>query len=112
MSTTLMWFGFVFLMLLLILIGLLVTLAAVFRVANQERINVKKFLGFPFLQMYSRPMLLLSVLIVLELAAMLMMGSKFGLLLVIIVSVIQLVIFMRYMAHNELKNVLADFKGE
>lgn len=112
MSTTLMWFGFVFLMLLLILIGLLVTLAAVFRVANQERINVKKFLGFSFLQMYSRPMLLLSVLIVLELMAMLMMGSKFGLLLVVIVSVIQLVIFMRYMARNELKNVLADFKGE
>ena len=64
MSTTLMWFGLVFLMLLLILTGLLVTLAAVFRVANQERINVKKFLGFSFLQMYSRPMLLLSVLIV------------------------------------------------
>ena len=112
MGTTLMWFGLVFLMLLLILTGLLVTLAAVFRVANQERINVKKFLGFSFLQMYSRPMLLLSVLIVLELAAMLIMGSKFGLLLVMIVSVIQLVIFMRYMAHNELKNVLADFKGE
>lgn len=112
MSTTLMWFGLVFLMLLLILTGLLVTLAAVFRVANQERINVKKFLGFSFLQMYSRPMLLLSVLIVLELAAMLIMGSKFGLLLVMIVSVIQLVIFIRYMAHNELKNVLADFKGE
>ena len=58
-----------------------------------------------------QPMLLLSVLIVLELAAMLMMGSKFGLLSVIIVSVIQLVIFMRYMGHNELKNVLVDFKG-
>lgn len=111
MGTTLMWFGFAFLMLLLILIGLLMTLAAVFRVANQERINVKKFLGFSFLQMYSSPMLLLSVLIVLELAAMLMMGSKFGLLLVMIVSVIQLVIFIRYMAHNELKNVLAAFKG-
>ena len=112
MGTTLMWFGFAFLMLLLILIGLLMTLAAVFRVANQERINVKKFLGFSFLQMYSSPMLLLSALIVLELMAMLMMGSKFGLLLVVIVSVIQLVIFIRYMAHNELKNVLADFKGE
>lgn len=112
MGTTLMWFGLVFLMLLLIVIGLLVTLAAVFRVANQERINVKKFLGFSFLQMYGRPMLLLSVLIALELAAMLVMGSKFGLLLVIMVSVIQLVIFMKYMAHNELKNVLAAFKGE
>lgn len=112
MGTTLMWFGLVFLMLLLILIGLLVTLAAVFRVANQERINVKKFLGFSFLQMYGRPILLLSVLIALELAAMLVIRSKFGLLLVIMVSVIQLVIFMKYMTHNELKNILAAFKGE
>lgn len=112
LGTTIMWFGLVFLMLLLILIGLLMTLAAVFRIANQEKINVRKFLGFSFFQMYRRPMILLSVLIVLELAAMLVMASKFGLLLVVMVSVIQVVIFVKYMAHNELKNVLAAFKGE
>ena len=112
LGTTLLWFSLVFLMLLLILIGLLMTLAAVFRIANQEKINVRKFLGFSFFQMYRRPMILLSVLIVLELAAMLAMGSKFGLLLVVMVSVIQVVIFIKYMAHNELKNVLAAFKGE
>ena len=107
-----MWFGLVFLMLMLILVGLLVTLAAVFRIANQEKINVKKFMGFSFLQMYGRPMLLLSALTVLEIATMLLLGSKFGLLLVVIVSLVQIIIFVKYMAHNELKNVLAAFKGE
>ena len=100
------------LMLMLILVGLLVTLAAVFRIANQEKINVKKFMGFSFLQMYGRPMLLLSALTVLEIATMLLLGSKFGLLLVVIVSLVQIIIFVKYMAHNELKNVLAAFKGE
>ena len=82
-------------MLMLILVGLLVTLAAVFRIANQEKINVKKFMGFSFLQMYGRPMLLLSALIVLEIATMLQLGSKFGLLLVVIVSLVQIIIFCK-----------------
>uniref|UniRef100_UPI004056DDF6 hypothetical protein n=1 Tax=Agathobacter sp. TaxID=2021311 RepID=UPI004056DDF6 len=112
LTTTLMWFGLVFIMLMLILIGLLLALAAVFRIANQEKINVKKFMGFSFLQMYGKPFLLLSVILVLEFAAMLVMKSKFGLLLVAIVSLVQVVIFIKYMAHNELKNVLAAFKGE
>lgn len=112
LGITLMWFGLVFLMLLLSLVGLLLTLAAVFRIVNQEKINVKKFMGFSFFQMYGKPMLFLSVLIVFELAAMLVMGSKFGLLLVIMASAIQVLIFVKYMAHNELKNVLAAFKGE
>lgn len=112
LTKTLMWFGLAFVMLMLILIGLLLALAAVFRIANQEKINVKKFMGFSFLQMYSKPFLLLLVILVLEFAAMLVMKSKFGLLLVAIVSLVQVVIFIKYMAHNELKNVLAAFKGE
>ncbi len=112
LGTTLMWFGTVFVMLMLILIGLLFTLATIFRIVNQEKINVKKFMGFSFLQMYRKPIILLSVLIILELAAMSVIGSKFGLLLVLMVSVIQIIIFVKYMTCNEIKNVLIAFKGE
>lgn len=112
LETTLMWFGLVFVMLMLILIGLLLALAAVFRIANQEKINVKKFMGFSFPQMYGKPLLLLSVIFALEFVGMLALKSKFGLLLLVIVSLVQVVIFIKYMAHNELKNVLAAFKGE
>ena len=107
-----MWFGIVFVMLMLILIGLLLTLATVFRIVNQEKINVNKFMGFSFLQMYRKPIILLSILIILELVAMLVIGSKFGLLLVLMVSAIQVIIFVKYMTHNEIKNVLIAFKGE
>lgn len=112
LGTTLLLFGIVFLLLMLILAGLLLTLAAVFRIANQEKLNVQKFLGFSFPQMYGKPILLLSTLIVIELAAMLALDSKFGLLSVVIAAVIQIVIFVKYMAHNELKNVLTALKGE
>lgn len=33
------------------------------------------------------------------------------LILLVIVSLVQVVVFTKYMAHNELKNVLAAFKG-
>lgn len=112
LKTTLIWFGLVFVMLMLLLIGLLLALAAVFRITNQEKINVEKFMGFSFLQMYGKPLLLLTVILVLEFAVMLVMKSRFGLLLVAIVSLIQVVIFVKYMAHNELKNVVTAFKGE
>lgn len=79
---------------------------------GRSPIGLQKEMGTTLMWFGLAFLMLLSVLIVLALAAMLMMGSQFGLLLVIIVSVIQLVIFIRYMAHNELKNVLADFKGE
>ena len=79
---------------------------------NQEKINVKKFMGFSFLQMYRKPIILLSILIILELIAMLVIGSKFGLLLVLMVSAIQVIIFVKYMTHNEIKKVLIAFKGE
>ena len=111
LGTAIMWFGLVFVMLMLLLIGLLLALAAVFRMANQETINVKKFMGSSFPQMYGKPLLLLSGMLVLEFAAMLALKSRFGLLLVGSVSLVQAVIFIKYMAHNELKNVLTAFKG-
>lgn len=112
MGTVILWFGCIFLMLMFILIGLLLTLAAIFRMANQEKIHVKKFMGFSFLQIYKKPVLLLSAMILSELAAMVLMRSKFGLLLIMVMSIIQIVIFIKYMTHNELKNVLTAFKGE
>ena len=99
-------------MLLLILLGLLLTLAMVFRIANQEKINVKKFLGFSFMQLYGKPMLMLIVWCVIELIAMLIIRSKFGLLLILAVSLIQVFIFIKFMARNELKNIITAFKGE
>lgn len=112
MGTVILWFGCIFLMLMFILIGLLLTLAAIFRMANQEKIHVKKFMGFSFLQIYKKPVLLLSAMILSELTAMILMRSKFGLLLIMVMSIIQIVIFIKYMTHNELKNVLTAFKGE
>lgn len=109
---TLLWFGMVFVVLILILAGLLLTLAAIFRIANQEKINVKKFLGFSFWQLYRTPVTLLLTLILLELGIMAALRSKFGFLLIAFVALLQLVIFIRYMARSEIKRLLSAFKGE
>lgn len=112
LGTTILWFGLAFAILIAILIGLLLTLATIFRIANQEKINVKKFLGFDFWQLYRAPLILLLCVILLELVIVSAFQSKFGLLLIAIVSILQLLIFSKYMVRSELKQLLLAFKGE
>jgi hypothetical protein len=110
--TTIMWFGLVFVVLVAILIGLLITLATIFRIANQEKINVKKFLGFDYWRLYKAPMNLLLCVIILEISVMLLLESRFGLLLMCVVALLQIIIFSKYMARSELKRLLLAFKGD
>lgn len=112
LGTTILWFGFVFAILIAILIGLLLTLATIFRIANQEKINVKKFLGFDFWQLYRGPLIMLSCVILIELGIVIALQSKFGVLLMAAVGLLQLLIFSKYMARSELKQLLLAFKGE
>lgn len=109
---TIIWFGLVFAILIIILIGLLLALASIFRIANQEKINVKKFLGFSFGQLYRCPIIALMGIIVLEIITMLVLRSKFGLLLIVIVDLLQIMLFTKYMARCELKQLLSMIKGE
>ncbi len=106
------WFGLVFLILTLILTGILIALAAVFRIANQEKLHVQKFLGYGFWNMYGKPMLLLGAVIAAELLLMLCAGSKFGFAVILFVAVIQLFIFAKYMTRNEIRSLCTAFKEE
>ena len=112
LMTTIMWFGLVFFVLLMIVVGILIALATVFRIANQERINVKKFLGYGFIHLYGKPFTALVVVICCELVVMVIARSKFGFLLMAIAALIQIVIFSKYMTKCELKNILTAFKGD
>jgi hypothetical protein len=112
LMTTIAWFGVVFLILMLILLGILIALATVFRISNQEKINVKKFLGYGFINLYRMPLIMLVSVICIELLIMLIVGSKFGFLLMLILAVIQILIFSRYMTKCEIENIRMAFKGE
>lgn len=112
LMSTIAWFGLVFLILAVILIGILVALAAIFRIANQEKLNVQKFLGYGFLNMYAKPMIMLSIVIIMELVIMLCGGSKFGFIAMLLVAIAQLLIFVKYMTKNEISNVRMAFKEE
>lgn len=110
LKSTIAWFGLAFLILAAILSGILVALAAVFRIANQEKLNVQKFLGYGFWDMYKKPMLMLLIVMAAEIIAMLSGGSKFGLLGMLLVAVVQIVIFVKYMTKNEISNIHLAFK--
>lgn len=112
LMSTVAWFGLVFLILMIILVGILLALAAIYRVANQQKLNVQKFLGYGFLNMYLKPMILLCVVNATEMAIMFCGGSKFGFIAILIVAVIQLLIFIKYMTKNEISNVRMAFKEE
>lgn len=112
LMSTIAWFGLVFLILAVILVGILVALATIFRIANQEKLNVQKFLGYGFLNMYAKPVIMLSIVIVTEMVIMLCGGSKFGFIAILLVAVVQLLIFVKYMTKNEIRNVCMAFKEE
>lgn len=109
--TVIFWFGMSALILSVILIGILISIATVFRISNQNRLNVEKFMGFSFIKMYQKPLALLVSAIAIELIVMIAIKSKFGLLINSALSVVQLVIFFAYMSRNEIKNILKNFKG-
>lgn len=110
--TTITWFGLVFLILMFILLGILIALATVYRIANQEKINVKKFLGYGFINLYHIPIIMLISVIFIELTTMVIIGSQFGFLLMLILAIIQILIFSRYMTKCEIQNIRMAFKGE
>lgn len=112
LAVTLVWFGLVFFALGLILIGLLLVMASIYRLANAEKLNVKKFLGFGFGQMYRGPVILLSLVIGLEFMGVLIAGSRMGLVLVAGAALVQMIIFIKYMARGSVSRVLTAFKGE
>lgn len=105
------WFGAIFLFLILISSAILMTLAWVFRIANQEKINVKKFLGFNFWHLYKFPVICLISLSLFEILLMLVLRAKFGLLVVCINIIIQFFVFWKYMSKAELRQILLSFKG-
>lgn len=110
--TTITLFGLVFLILMFILLGILLALATVYRIANQEKINVKKFLGYGFINLYRIPIIMLISVICIELTTMVIIGSKFGFLLMLILAIIQILIFSKYMTKCEIQNIRMAFKGE
>ena len=109
---TIAWFGVVFLILTVILIGILMALAAIFRIANQEKLNVQKFLGYGFLDMYLKPIVLLCAVVIAEMVVMLRAQSKFGCVAILLLAFVQLIIFKTYMTKNEISNVRMAFKEE
>lgn len=110
LMNTIQWFGMVFLILGAILIGILLALATVFRIANQEKLHVQKFLGYGFGDMYSRPAWMLGIVSLTEIVTMWRLGSKFGVLVVCLLAVAEGFIFARYMIKNEISSLCTAFK--
>ena len=61
---------------------------------------------------YRIPFLFITGMSVTEIIVMLILQSKFGILLMLVVFVIQLLVFVKYMSQDELKRVLLAFKGD
>lgn len=109
---TITWFGSVSIVLMLVLVLNLIALAVVFRIANEEKLSVKKFLGYSYMQLYRGPIVFISLIFVCQLIASILVRSRLALVEVLLIFALQLIIFRRYMSKNEFKQILALFKGE
>jgi hypothetical protein len=102
--------GVLFLFLLILTLTLLLTLAGIFRLANQEKIYVQKFLGFGYCQIYRIPVLLLTGAICLELLAIIVLHLKLGLIFLGVVGAVQFFVLWKYVTKNEVKQLISYFK--
>ena len=107
---TITWFGVVFVILALILLGIMLALATVYRIANEQILNVKKFLGYSFSNMYGKLMLGFGVINSIQFIVLLICKSKFGCLAILIIIFIQWIIFWRYMVKREVQSIIQAFK--
>lgn len=107
---TVTWFGLVFIILAIILIGIMLALATVYRLANEEILNVKKFLGYGFCNIYGKLVIGLGIINAAQFLAMLLARSQFGLAAVVIVIIMQWIIFLKYMTRRETQNIIEAFK--
>jgi hypothetical protein len=106
--TTTQLLGGIFLLLLTVI--LLLTLAGIFRLANQEKIYVQKFLGFGYWQTYRIPILLLASTVGLELLTVILIHSRLRLVFLGMVGVIQFFVLWKYVTRNEIKQLISYFK--
>ena len=89
---------------------LLIALASIFKMINQEEINVKKLLGYSFIQIYRRPLLLLILSIILEMIVMVLGQSRLGICVVSLVGLIELMIFWIYVSRDTFQSIIKEFK--
>ncbi|MDN6968102.1 hypothetical protein FCS83_05955 [Oenococcus sp. UCMA 17063] len=109
---TIRWFGTASVFLMIVLILNLLSLATIFRISNEERISIKKFLGYSYFQLYCWPIAFISIIFVCQLIASVLIRSKLAIAEVILLFLIQMLIFWKYMSKNEFKQILELFKGE
>ncbi|MDR1521758.1 MAG: hypothetical protein LBS28_02740 [Streptococcaceae bacterium] len=108
--TTTQLLGGIFLFLMLLAVALLLTLAGVFRLANQEKIYVQKFLGFGYWQTYRISIFLLASIVGLELLTVILIHSRLGMIFLGMVGVIQFFVLWKYVTRNEIKQLISYFK--
>lgn len=91
-----------------IVIALLITIISVFQMAYKEVISVKRFLGYGNIQIYSLPAIIIWIIMIADWIAIFILESRFGIVYVSIVNILQLFIFYKVIVNNEFKKI-ADY---
>ncbi|ARJ51115.1 amino acid ABC transporter permease [Staphylococcus lutrae] len=107
---TITWFGLAILTGLLLSILVLLSIAYVYRLSNNERCYISKFLGYGFLKMYNKPLMIMTIIWIIDLGIVYLRHSKSGIIIMIIYEVIQLFVFYFYMTRNDIKQLLLAIK--
>lgn len=103
-ATIKIFLGFL-LSLTFIVIILLITIVTIFQDAYKERISVKKFLGYSNFHIYKIPILLVIFVITIDIASVIILRSKVGILLMTIIALAQVIIFYMAMVSNQMKKL-------
>lgn len=99
-------FVLVICLMVLMLLGIFISLASIFRNANKEILTVEKILGYSFISRYSKLIILMVMFCSIEMGVVLLFHSGIGVLLIIISAILQIIIFRSYILTEENKNII------
>lgn len=94
-----------------IVVVLLVTIMLVYQNTNQEKISIKKFLGYSSFRLYKLPVCILILVNGADMAAVVLKRSNIGVFYVGIVIAIELVLFYFVLMAHRMKKVNAFLKS-
>lgn len=95
---------------MIMMIAFLIIMMSVFQMAYQEKITIKKFLGYSNIKIYYLPISIISLITLSDFIALFLYEAKIGILCVSVITVLQGFIMLYLFRKNEFKKILYYLK--
>lgn len=110
LKMTICWFGVVIGILSIIVLGILLAIAVLYKKTNLKKNSIKKFLGYNELRIHGKITLTVFIAVVLEVLVAYIMHCRVGIFMASLLGIVQLLVLKVYLSKNAVDSIIAEFK--